>query len=417
MTDSDNSFEQGEADYSPARPLEISSMIAASADDLLRGFAEKAGLETALVVDRSGALVAGISSEAEVTIDVISALVAGASGAIRSLVKELGDTGSIESLHQGGDRLLYLRELINRFILVGVSDCSVPAGIVREEAARVSDDLRTLLSEVKPSEQASDVPQRSPKLQSLRAVSLQRAANRLLEPAPELPKEREILTDPDDEIEEIIVEETTDFAPPEPAPEPEPEPEPEPIPEPVVEEYEEPEPVAEEIEEPEPEAVAEPEPVVPEPVVPEPEPVPTEVLEPIDFGEPEVVIEGLEPEESPFEAVEEGPPAVVVGNVLVDNSASPDESVFEIEEEDEDEYVFELEKEEDPEPSEPVPAASSPSVFEFADDEDDEVEGTENEGVFEEDIPEENSSSAFELDDEDEEEEADEPRSAGPYYF
>jgi hypothetical protein len=88
-----------EADFTAALPLDISEETASRSDDLLREFAEEAGLDTALIVDRSGALVAGISAEAEVTVEVISALVAGASGAMRALVAQLGESGAMESLH------------------------------------------------------------------------------------------------------------------------------------------------------------------------------------------------------------------------------------------------------------------------------------------------------------------------------
>ena len=73
-------------DISPAIPLEISAELAASVDELLLDFAEGAEKETALVVERSGALVSGISAEAEVMVDIISALDAGASAAMNALV-------------------------------------------------------------------------------------------------------------------------------------------------------------------------------------------------------------------------------------------------------------------------------------------------------------------------------------------
>ena len=109
--------EQNEVDHSPAVPLEITAELAAQVDEQLRDFAEDAELETALVVDQSGAVVSGISSEEEVTIEVISALVAGASGAMRALVSELGETGGIESFHQGENRVVYLSEIVHRFVL------------------------------------------------------------------------------------------------------------------------------------------------------------------------------------------------------------------------------------------------------------------------------------------------------------
>jgi len=162
-----------EADYPAAVPLEIDEETAMRADDLLREFAEDAGLETALIVDRSGALVAGISAEAEVTVEVISALVAGASGAMRALVSRLGETGALESLHLGGDRLIYLREIVNRFILVAVSEVSRPAGLVRQKALAIGPRLDELLSEIRPQEVTPPQPARS-----LRAISRERAALR-----------------------------------------------------------------------------------------------------------------------------------------------------------------------------------------------------------------------------------------------
>ncbi len=162
-----------EADYPAAVPLQIDEETAMRADDLLREFAEDAGLETALIVDRSGALVAGISAEAEVTVDVISALVAGASGAMRALVSRLGETGALESLHLGGDRLIYLREIVNRFILVAVAEVCRPAGLVRQKALAIGPRLDDLLSEIRPQESTPPQPVRS-----LRAIARERAALR-----------------------------------------------------------------------------------------------------------------------------------------------------------------------------------------------------------------------------------------------
>lgn len=166
-------------DYSASVPLEISSQVAGKADDLLRAFAEDAGLETALIVDRSGALVAGISAEAEVTIEVISALVAGASGAMRALVAQLGETGAVESLHLGGDRMIYLREIVNRFILVGVSDASRPAGLVRQKAQSIEAGLSDLLREVKPCRTSGVQPASVTTVRPLREVARRGVVERL----------------------------------------------------------------------------------------------------------------------------------------------------------------------------------------------------------------------------------------------
>ncbi|MDF1741522.1 MAG: roadblock/LC7 domain-containing protein [Verrucomicrobiales bacterium] len=463
-------------EFSPPQPLEISSAIAAKADDLLRRFAEEAGLETALVVDRSGALVAGISSEAEVTIDVISALVAGASGAMRALVKELGETGNIESLHQGGDRLLYLREMINRFILVGVSDCSTPAGIVREEASKVSDALQELLADIQQSEPQKEYKELAP-MKSLRSMSLQRTANRLLAPAifleeeeipetpveivgkveePPVPDAPAPLAEPE-VVEEPEIPSATELEPaPEPAPEVafeveeeivieetlEEEEEPVELEEPApvrpdegipatvfeeieaVEEFEESVEIDEEVPEVELEPVAE----IPEPE-PEPEPEPKEILEPLDFGEPEIVIEQPSLRKSPFEEVElddipAAPAPAPAAEIRIGGKSIS--SIFEMEADEEPETMFEME----------------PDEGDLAEDVSDEEVKSEGGSIFEVDEPGSGSSeddreapsSAFEIDEVDEDEELSdhddddeaeddendeesEGRAAGPFYF
>lgn len=154
--DVEETDEEEKADYTPAIPLEISSGLASQIDDQLRDFAEDAELETALVVDQSGALVSGISAEEEVTIEVISALVAGASGAMRALAGELGETGSIESFHQGENRIIYLGEIIHRFVLVGVCSTGAPLGVIREKANQIRPALVDLLLDLEVPEVATE---------------------------------------------------------------------------------------------------------------------------------------------------------------------------------------------------------------------------------------------------------------------
>jgi predicted regulator of Ras-like GTPase activity (Roadblock/LC7/MglB family) len=354
-----------EADYTTAVPLEIDDETAIRADDLLREFAEDAGLETALIVDRSGALVAGISAEAEVTVEVISALVAGASGAMRALVSRLGETGAVESLHLGGNRLVYLREIVNGFILVAVAEVARPAGLVRQKAVAIDPRLDELLREIRPVVVAPTPP---PPVRSLRAIARERAALReaglaasIAAPVPAakieedriLVEEREAVR-----VEEIVVAEFPEEVPVEesfetfelteevePLPLPEEEvvvPEPEILPESglVEEEVEEEITPFEALEE-----------VFGEEVETEPEllpddegfceAVPRGILEPIDFGEPEIVIEKSLPPMSP------NPPAI----------PPPVDSPFEAEDDDDEPFislspetvadVFEIEAEDD----------------------------------------------------------------------
>jgi predicted regulator of Ras-like GTPase activity (Roadblock/LC7/MglB family) len=421
-----------EADYTAAVPLEIDEETATRADDLLREFAEDAGLETALVVDRSGALVAGISAEAEVTIEVISALVAGASGAMRALVSRLGETGAVESLHLGGNRLVYLKEIVNRFILVAVAEVSRPAGLVRQKALAINPRIEDLLREVRPAEITAPL---APQARSLRAIARERAAQReaglaATPVAAVLPPEVDEDSIRVEETETVRVEEIVVAEFPEEVPveesfetleltsEGEPVEEPEVVdeaPEDPPAESEEDAEVSEEIEEPATpfeafeedfgeEVEAEPDPAFfecDEPEVefeqeaiaePEPEPIPREILEPIDFGEPEIVIESSAPPlppaplkvvlpvDSPFEAEddeEEDEPVITL-------SPEPLADVFELEAEDEENVEDEDEEDEDEESELILPEPPSPPQSLF------EVDAEEFEEDFEGEIDEEN---------------------------
>ncbi len=354
-------------DITAAVPLEISAELAEGVENLLRELAEDAGLSTALVVDRSGALVAGISSEEEVTVEVISALVAGASGAVRALVEQWGETGSMESLHFGGNRTIYLKEMVNRFILVGVSDGSRPAGLIRQRAGAIESELSGLLSKVKPAVMApSDPP---PAVRSLREIAEERAVRRKIAVAEAVRTEIPLPANESVENEE---------SPPPPLHEPIPE---------IIH--------------------------------------PREVLEPLDPGELEIVIEpsgaGDSPYPgvkdfaaiSPFETDDEESEEEESGGVVM---ANPD-SIFELDEEDE----LELSEEdglEFPDKTDPLPhrfvvegevepedgGFVGEDVFEFDEFENEDEDETDDIGSEIKEM----------IDEEDQESEV---RSSGPFYF
>lgn len=352
-----------DTDYTAAVPLEISSEVAERADDLLREFAEEAGLSSALVVDRSGALVAGISSESDVTIEVISALVAGASGAMRALVSQLGETGNIESLHFGAGRLVYLREVVNRFILVGVSDGSRPAGLVRQKARMVKDELWNLLKEIAPGQAmvSRDAPPAGTR--SLREVAMERAAQRSASGQK---------TEPSDEVSESA----------------------------SVAELIEAEPVVDAT------SREEAAPAIPEP---------REVLEPLDFGDPEIVIEpgpGAGARQllsgkdlavfSPFEEDEDSEDDDGQSELELSGSGS----IFELEEDiDEEEGIFSaLDGEASIRESEDETSSRPINVFEVDEFDPEPDEETEDIGAEINEM----------MDEEDQETEV---RSSGPFYF
>lgn len=447
--DNRDSAPPGEADFTAAVPLEISEETASRTDDLLREFAEDAGLDTALVVDRSGALVAGISAEADVTVEVISALVAGASGAMRALVAQLGETGALESLHLGGNRLIYLKETVHRFVLVAVAEASRPAGLVRQKALAIEGRLAELLRDVRPVELPPPSPaEPAPIVRSLRETVRERAALRQAVPPP-IPPVIPAATEPifeldagdedeEEEEEDDFLYEDDAFAEEEVLPE-------------VVSEVEEPvvlpcdeEPRIDETfetldlqpeledevaEETEPSSSVEPTLSSPPEELPPPVPVvPREILEPIDFGEPEIVIEPALPVQgaaqappkpqlpvdSPFEAEEEEDEDLEIESDLKPAGA---DSVFEYDgdeenEDEDDELIVEVSpvaEEEDPAPVSmvppPLPVSPPASLFEEDDGDDEEDDPFEDE--LEDELEDEFDD---ELDQElDDEEEVDEP--------
>ncbi|MBU6180806.1 MAG: roadblock/LC7 domain-containing protein, partial [Verrucomicrobia bacterium] len=367
-----------EADFTAALPLDISEETASRTDDLLREFAEEARLDTALVVDRSGALVAGISSEAEVTVEVVSALVAGASGAMRALVAQLGESGAMESLHLGGNRLIYLKETVGTFILVAVAEAVRPAGLVRQRALAIEGRLQDLLRDLRPADPAFPAGPASPAVKSLRETVRERAARRLGDAVPPMFPALPVATgaepvfelDPgedeeDEEDEEECVPEAEHEETPEgasgfgesfelPCDE-----------EPGIEEVfgtldlqSEAADTAVDVEASaddlaEDETGTEPSPIagqtlsdLPKETPPLPPPVePKEILEPIDFGEPEIVIEAALPE--------------ATGSRRLQVPQPPVDSPFEAEEDDEEKEDEDKEDSDDPE------IGGLDSVFEF----------------------------------------------------
>ena len=126
---------------------EVSAEAADRAEEILREFAAEAELDLAVIVDRSGGMVAGVASRPDVDVDTVGALVAGAFGAMRSLARELGESSIVESVHHGDKDTIYLREIGPRYILLGVAELALPAGIVREKAAQITGPLSALLTE------------------------------------------------------------------------------------------------------------------------------------------------------------------------------------------------------------------------------------------------------------------------------
>jgi len=138
--------------------VEVSAEAADRAEDLLRDFASDAELDMAVIVDRSGGMVAGVASRPDVDVDTVGALVAGAFGAMRALARELGESAIMESLHHGDKDTIYLRQIGSRYILLGVAELNLPAGIVREKAAQIAGPLAGMLGEAPEEPPSDDTP-------------------------------------------------------------------------------------------------------------------------------------------------------------------------------------------------------------------------------------------------------------------
>ncbi|NNE91440.1 MAG: hypothetical protein HKN23_07315 [Verrucomicrobiales bacterium] len=225
-------------DHSAADPLEISSDVAEKAEEILREFAEDAELDVALIVDRSGALLAGIAADSEVSVETVGALVAGAAGAVRALGDSVGESEPVESIHQGKDQVVYLRELGEIFILVGVAESELPAGIVREKAAQVTEPLLTVLSGHRDDSETETVPEAEPEAEEPEIGTEPEAEEELepitsgllpppplpvfeddLEPASDPEIESEIQSEEEEEDSDPVSFELSDTAPVEAAPE------------------------------------------------------------------------------------------------------------------------------------------------------------------------------------------------------
>jgi len=371
------SSESADADYTSAVSLEISQEVAEQADELLRELAEDAGLDTALIVDQSGVLVTGISAEENVTVEVISALVAGASGAMKTLVRELGETGEIESLHQGSERTVYLREIVGRFVFVGVADSSLPVGVIREKSNQMRGRLSELLQSIKPLEAAEDegAPESVVVPRSLREVAMARAAERAAR-EPEIDDDDPLAGNDDDPVvtdegEGFDLEKLTAL--------------------------DEEEVAGEEAVEVEGDTEAEEE--------KEEEREPTKVLEPLELDKPEIVIEAedQEPIESPFEIEEADEEEAIVPETIVLEQGEPVESIFELEVDDpeaEDEINEGAEDE----------GSDNDFVSRIFEVDDDKEAGDQEETAVEAADEEEDSGIVFELDiDEDDDESAEVP--------
>ena len=130
--------------------LDVTADLAERVEERLREFARDAELDLSLLVDDSGAMIAGVASRPDVDVATVGALVAGAFGAVRGLSRELGDTQSRDCVCHGSDNNIYLRSVVGRFVLLGVSEVSLPIGVIREKAAQITGALDELLAAYRP---------------------------------------------------------------------------------------------------------------------------------------------------------------------------------------------------------------------------------------------------------------------------
>lgn len=130
--------------------LDVTAELAEKVEERLREFARDAELDLSLLVDDSGSMIAGVASRPDIDVATVGALVAGAYGAVRGLSRELGDGESGDCVCHGSANNIYLRSVVGRFVLLGVSESTLPLGVIREKAAHITGALDEMLKEYAP---------------------------------------------------------------------------------------------------------------------------------------------------------------------------------------------------------------------------------------------------------------------------
>ena len=114
----------------------------------LQRFLYDSNARCALLVDRTGQLVATVGEQPNFDATAFATLTAADFSANDQLAKLIGETDFTTLFHQGERESMYLADIARRVILVVLFDNRTTLGLVRIKMKAVVDELRTLFEHV-----------------------------------------------------------------------------------------------------------------------------------------------------------------------------------------------------------------------------------------------------------------------------
>jgi predicted regulator of Ras-like GTPase activity (Roadblock/LC7/MglB family) len=120
----------------------------AAITEALRRFLENTGCKCAMLVDRSGQLIATVGDQPDFDPTAFASLTAADFSANDQLAKMLGETDFSTLFHQGEKESMYLADVARRVILVALFDNSTTLGMVRLKMKQTVEELTQLFDKV-----------------------------------------------------------------------------------------------------------------------------------------------------------------------------------------------------------------------------------------------------------------------------
>lgn len=118
----------------------INEIVAVIDEGLLRG-----GADCALLVDRSGNLIVNRGDPANLDVMALAALSAANFGATAEIAKLIGEDDFALLFHKGRNENIHLTKVGQGFILITLFGKDVALGLIRLNAAKVTDQLIPIL--------------------------------------------------------------------------------------------------------------------------------------------------------------------------------------------------------------------------------------------------------------------------------
>ncbi len=117
-------------------------------DEILNGFLGDASARTALIVDRTGQLVATVGEPVQFDPTAFASLTAADFSANDQLARMLGEPEFGALFHQGERESMYLADIARRVILVVLFDNSTTLGLVKLRVRHAVTQLNTVFTEM-----------------------------------------------------------------------------------------------------------------------------------------------------------------------------------------------------------------------------------------------------------------------------